>query len=132
MSRPSISGLALACLVLASAAAARAPSPVDRANALLAQMTRSEKVSLAASGQAGVPRLGIPGLATTDGPNGVRTGGPGKTAFPNAEVVAASWNRSLAEAFGVAVGAEVAGKGFNVLFGPTVNILRVPEWGRAA
>ena len=30
------------------------------------------------------------------------------------------------------LGAEAAGKGFNVLLGPTVNILRVPEWGRAA
>jgi len=133
MSRPpTVSGLALACLVLAPVAALGAQSSVDRANALLAQMTRSEKVSLAANGQTGVSRLGIPGLVMTDGPNGVRNGGPGKTAFPNAEVVAASWDRSLAEAFGTAVGAETAGKGFNVLFGPTVNILRVPEWGRTA
>ena len=125
---------AVVCLVLTPAAvpAARRPSPVERANALVAQMTRDEKVSLAASGANGVPRLGIPGLAQTDGPNGVRLAPPGATAFPNAEVVAASWDRSLAEAFGTAVGAEASGKGFTVLLGPTVNILRVPEWGRAA
>jgi beta-glucosidase len=122
--------LALACLLFMPAAGLA--SPVERANALLVQMTRDEKVSLAANGAAGVPRLGIPGLTPTDGPNGVRGGGPGKTAFPNAEVVAASWDRSVAEAFGAAAGAETAGKGFNILLGPTVNILRVPQWGRAA
>src|SRR5262245_6306467 len=125
--------LTLFCLFFTPAAAlARPATPVDRAHALLAQMTRDEKISLAANGQAGVPRLGIPGIATSDGPNGVRLGGAGKTAFPNAEVVAASWDRSVAQAFGAAVGAEAAGKGFDVLLGPTVNILRVPAWGRAA
>ena len=116
----------------AAGLAARAPKPVERANALLAQMTRDEKISLAANGGAGIPRLGIPGLAPSDGPNGVREGGPGKTAFPNAHIVAASWDRSLAESFGAAIGAEASGKGYNILLGPTVNILRVPEWGRAA
>src|SRR6185436_2673602 len=99
----------------AAALAARAPTPVERANALLAQMTRDEKISLAANGGAGIPRLGIPGLAPSDGPNGVREGGPGKTAFPNAHIVAASWDRSLAEAFGAAIGAEASGKGYNIL-----------------
>jgi beta-glucosidase len=120
-------------MLLAPAAhAARRPTPVDRANALLAQMTREEKVSLAANGAAGVPRLGIPGVRPSDGPNGVREASPGATAFPNAVIVAASWDRVLAEQFGAALGAEASGKGFNVLLGPTVNILRVPEWGRAA
>ena len=119
-------------LTTAVALAARPPKPVDRANALLAQMTRDEKISFAANGGAGIPRLGIPGLSPSDGPNGVREGGPGKTAFPNAHIVAASWDRSLAESFGTAIGAEAFGKGYNILLGPTVNILRVPEWGRAA
>jgi len=123
----------LFCLLFtATAALAVDPSPVERANALLAQMTRDEKESLAASGGAGVPGLGIPALVATDGPNGVRGGGPGKTAFPNAQIVAASWDRSLSEAFGVALGAETWDKGNNIIFAPTVNILRVPYWGRAA
>ena len=108
------------------------PNPVDRADALLAQLTFDEKVALAASGSAGVPRLGIPAIAASDGPNGVRLGGAGKTAFPNAQAVAASWDRALAERFGSAIGAEAAGKGFNLTLGPTVNILRTPKWGRAA
>lgn len=106
--------------------------PIARANALLAQMTFEEKVALAANGQAGVPRLGIPPISASDGPNGIRGGGPGKTAFPNAQVVAATWDLALAERFGRALGAEAAGKGYNLLLGPTINILRTPKWGRAA
>jgi beta-glucosidase len=123
------------CFLLTTAPtahAARRRSPVDRANALLAQMTRDEKISLVANGGAGIPRLAIPGLAPSDGPNGVREASPGATAFPNAVTVAASWDPRLAEEFGTALGAEASGKGFNILLGPTVNILRVPEWGRAA
>src|SRR5262245_31348936 len=93
-----ISTFTLACLLATAAAAPAADfgTAVTRANALLTQMTRDEKVSLAADGGAGVPGLGIPGLVATDGPNGVRGGGPGKTAFPNAQIVAASWDRQLA------------------------------------
>ena len=34
-------------------------------------------------------------------------------------------------AYGSAYGAEQAGKGHNIALGPTVNILRLPLWGRA-
>ena len=112
--------------------AAARRTPVTRVNALLEQMTLDEKISLAADGRRGISRLGIPGLAMTDGPNGVRLGPPTVTAFPAAETVAASWDTVLARRFGSALGAEAAGKGFNVLLGPTVNILRTPKWGRAA
>ena len=59
-----------AALVAAGAAAsigvaAPRPTPLQPANALLAQMTRDEKISLVANGGAGVPRLGIPALAPT-------------------------------------------------------------------
>ena len=126
-----------AALVAAGAAssigvAAPRPTPLQQANALLAQMTRDEKISLVANGGAGVPRLGIPALAPSDGPNGVRNGSPPRTAFPNAQVLAASWDTTLAQRFGVAVGDEAVAKGFNILLGPTVNILRTPLWGRAA
>ncbi len=130
--RPAGIAVVLILTLAPAVPAARRATPVDRANALLAQMTRDEKVSLAANGAAGIPRLHIPGLAMTDGPNGVREAAPGATAFPGAVAVAASWDRTLAEDFGAAVGAEASGKTFNVLFGPTINILRVPEWGRAA
>jgi beta-glucosidase len=129
--------LAAAVAVVALAAgrptiAAPGQTAVERANALLAQMTLDEKISLAASGDAGIPRLGVPPLVASDGPNGVRLGTPNVTAFPNAQILAASWDRALARRFGTALGAETAGKGFNLLFAPTVNILRTPKWGRAA
>lgn len=115
---------------LTPAAAAR--SPEERASKLVAQMTQDEKISLAASGETGVPRLGIPPLVFIDGPNGIGHGATNVTAFPNAEVVAASWDRSLAQRFGIALGTEAAGKGVNVLLAPTVNILRTFRWGRTA
>ncbi len=48
----------------------------DRVEALLAQLTLEEKISLAAGidawHTAPVPRLGIPRIKVTDGPNGAR------------------------------------------------------------
>ena len=76
----------------------------------------------------GIPRLGIPELALTDGPAGVRHG-PG-TAFPAPVALAATWDRALAQQYGAALGAETKAKGQNVLLGPMVNIVRVPEGGR--
>lgn len=105
---------------------------VARADALLAQMTREEKIAVAAGNAAGVPRLGIPPQVFGDGPNGVGHGAAGVIAFPNAEVVAATWDPNLAERFGDALGAETAGKGINVIAAPTVNIVRTPRFGRAA
>ena len=107
------------------------PSPEERASALVVRMTRDEKVALVSSGTTAIPRLGIPALTPLDGPNGVGHGAANVTAFPNAEVVAASWDRSVAQRFGAALGVEAAGKGVNLLFAPTVNILRTPLWGRA-
>src|SRR5262245_38063856 len=99
-------GAAHLLLLAPSAHAARRASPVDRAKALVAQMTRDEKVSLAANGAAGIPRLAIPAVNPSDGPNGVREAAPGATAFPNAVMVAASWDRALAEDYGTALGEE--------------------------
>jgi beta-glucosidase len=75
-----------------------------------------------------IPRLGIPELALTDGPAGVRHG-PG-TAFPAPVALAATWDRALAHGYGAALGAETKAKGQNILLGPMVNIVRVPEGGR--
>ena len=54
------------------------------------------------------------------------------TAFPDAETIAASWDPGVARAYGRALGAEAAGKGFDWLFAPTINIVRTPRWGREA
>ena len=122
--------------------AAQALGPERRAALLVAQMTLDEKISMVHGDPAvpagtagyvpGVPRLGIPPLYLTDGPNGVGNGSTGVTAFPVAVTTAATWDRAMADAFGTALGAEQLGKGHNVALAPTLNILRTPLWGREA
>jgi beta-glucosidase len=112
------------------------------ADDLVTQLTLDEKISLVhgdafgppgfAGHVPGIPRLGIPDLYLSDGPNGVGNGNTGVTAFPVAEADAASFDTSLVRQFGAALGAEHIGKGHNEALAPTVNILRVPYWGRVA
>ncbi len=119
-------------------------SPVTRANLVLAQMTRDEKVAMlggvdfaggVTSGpnthtgiEMGVPRLGVPTVYYTDGPLGPRQGP--STAMPAPLGLAATFNRALASAYGNVVGNEAKDKGNDVVFGPTVNIMRTPLGGR--
>src|SRR3954465_801739 len=113
-----------------------------RAVGLVKRMTLDEKIQLVhgtgfvrnagfAGHVAGVPRLGIPDLFLADGPNGVGNGATGVTAFPAAINASATWDRSLEQRYGAALGQEQAGKGNNVALAPTINILRVPEWARS-
>ncbi|KAL0572187.1 hypothetical protein V5O48_009782 [Marasmius crinis-equi] len=64
-----------------------------------------------------------------DSPLGVRFG-DFVTAFPPAINVAATWNRELIRARGVAMGEEHRGKGVNVALGPMMNMGRVAQGGR--
>jgi len=108
----------------------------QKVDAIIAQMTLPEKIQMVhgerRTGFIGyvpaIPRLGIPELTLTDGPAGIRHG-PG-TAFPAPIALAASWDRALAESYGVAMGTEAKAKGQNILLAPMVNIVRVPEGGR--
>jgi beta-glucosidase len=112
------------------------------ADGLVSQLTLDEKISLVhgdtfgppgfAGHVPGIPRLGIPDLYLSDGPNGVGNGNTGVTAFPVAEAGAASFDTGLVQQFGAALGAEHIGKGHNEALAPTINILRVPYWGRVA
>jgi len=93
------------------------PTVDEKVNALIARMTLEEKIQMVHGvrrrGLIGyvpaIPRLGIPELSLTDGPAGVRHG-PG-TAFPAPVAVAATWDRSLAQQYGAALGAETKAKG---------------------
>jgi beta-glucosidase len=95
-------------------------------------MTLDEKLILL-SGQGfegrGIPRLGIPDLEMTDGPNGVRWGKTA-TAFPVGISMAAAWDPALIEQTGKMLAKEVLGKGRQVLLAPCVNISRIPQNGR--
>ena len=109
-----------------------------RIEALLAQMTLEEKVSLTAGASmwhtTAVERLGIPAIKVTDGPNGARGGyffgGPSSACFPVGIALASTWNTALVERVGMALGEETKSKGAHVLLGPTVNIHRSPLNGR--
>ncbi len=80
-------------------------------------------------GENGVPRVGLPPLYLTDGPVGVRQGP--STALPSSIALAASFDRALARADGALVGDEAKLKGNDVVYAPTINLLRTPLWGRA-
>lgn len=113
---------------------------------LLRQMTLEEKVAMCHGDTIftipGVPRLGVPGMMFSDGPNGVREDqrldgcGPANrtddyvTALPTGLCVAAAWNPELARDFGVALGAETRARGKDVILGPSINIHRTPLCGR--
>jgi beta-glucosidase-like glycosyl hydrolase len=77
-----------------------------------------------------VPDLCIPALNMQDGPNGVGDGTGGVTAFPDGENAAATFDPTLIQQEGTAMGAEFAGKGVDVALGPTTNLVRDPRWGR--
>ena len=77
----------------------------------------------------GVPRLGVPPLRFSDGPAGIRTAAP-TTALPAPVMLAATFSRSLAGTYGSVLGREAQARHQDVLFGPMVNLVRVPTAGR--
>ncbi|HEY3872480.1 MAG TPA: glycoside hydrolase family 3 C-terminal domain-containing protein, partial [Actinocrinis sp.] len=78
----------------------------------------------------GIPNLCMPAINMEDGPSGVGDGNGGVTAFPDGENAAATFDPTLIQQEGAAMGAEFAGKGANVSLGPTTNLVRDPRWGR--
>ncbi|MDH2445462.1 glycoside hydrolase family 3 C-terminal domain-containing protein [Amnibacterium sp. CER49] len=75
-----------------------------------------------------VPRLGIPGLRFGDGPRGVVLGQA--TAFPVSMARGATWDPSLEERVGTAIGRELRALGGNFFGGICINLPRHPAWGR--
>jgi beta-glucosidase len=122
--------------------------PVDqRVSDLLKRMTIEEKATmLAGSGwmeSAPIPRLGIPAIKMADGPLGVRSwlgssaitnaaNAPKitSTSFPSGVAMAATWNPELVRREGQAIAQETKALGRDMILGPTVNINRIPLWGR--
>jgi beta-glucosidase len=122
--------------------------PVEqRVEDLLARMTPQEKAEmLSGSGwMESQPnaRLGIPAIKMADGPMGVRnwrgssavtnaasTVPVTATAFPAGIGMAASWDPELVTRSAGVIAQEVKSLGRDMILGPTVNINRVPLWGR--
>lgn len=145
----------VSCVLLAMMSLAPADPALSQVNALpearieqlIAAMSVAEKVSMLRGGipgmmppmpaeavgevgyLPGVPRLGIPDLRLTDGPAGVRIG-PATTALPAPVALAATFSADAARAYGRVLGREARANRQDVLFGPMVNIVRVPNAGR--
>jgi beta-glucosidase len=112
---------------------------------IISQMTLEEKAGLCSGldfwHTKAVERLGIPSIMVTDGPHGLRkqaetadhlgmAGSVPSTCFPAGATLASSWDRSLIEKVGVALGEECQAESVSVLLGPAANIKRSPLCGR--
>jgi beta-glucosidase len=116
-----------------------AEGPSERVKALVADLTLDEKAALTAGVDvwttAAVPRLGIPEVRVTDGPNGARgthmgPSGPTAACLPCGSALGATWSPETLAAVGGVLGAEARTKGARVLLAPTVNMHRSPLAGR--
>jgi beta-glucosidase len=109
------------------------------ADLVLAHMTLAEKADFVVlhngdgyeNINSGIPALCIPPLTMQDGPNGLSAGATGVTALPSSLGIAASFDLGLAYDYGQVLGQEARGKGIDAVQGPNLNLLRVPESGRA-
>lgn len=75
-----------------------------------------------------IPRLGIPGVHFSDGPRGVVMGS--STAFPVTMARGATWDTSLEQQVGHAIGLEAKAQGATFYSGVCINLPRHPAWGR--
>jgi hypothetical protein len=115
----------------------RGDSPQLRAHKLVQEMNATEMIALFHGSCGGYTgnvcpntRLGIPQLKMNDGPQGFRGAGSTSTAFPAAITIAASWDATVANSWGKAMGDEFYRKGANVQLGPGLCLARVPRNGR--
>jgi beta-glucosidase len=115
------------------------------ADELLQELTLEEKSSLVCGAglwqTAAVERLGIPQLILSDGPHGLRRQPPADshaaagqslpaTCFPPAVALGSSWDVTLLETVGAAVGREAIAQDVQVVLGPGINLKRSPLCGR--
>jgi beta-glucosidase len=110
---------------------------------MLARMSLAQEVSLMHggglnAGPAGttgaseaIPALKIPAVNQEDGPGGVGDFETGVTQLPAPIALAATFDRAAARCYGQVIGTEARAKGIELMYGPTVNLVRVPQWGRA-
>lgn len=112
---------------------------------LIAQMTLEEKAGMCSGANfwetKAVDRLGIPSIMMSDGPHGLRKQSESPdhmglnasipaTCFPPESALACSWDRSLMEKIGAAIGEECQAENISIILGPGSNIKRSPLGGR--
>ena len=117
---------------------------MQKAQALVAQMTLAEKASQLQHESAAIPRLGIPAYNWwSEGLHGVARADIA-TVFPQAIGLAATWDTPLVQRVGDVISTEFRAKFVNsvsadgssglyrglTVWSPNVNIFRDPRWGR--
>lgn len=113
---------------------------------LLKELTLEEKCALLSGAETfktrGMPEHGIPQIWLSDGPHGLRKQAGESdhlglnpsvpaTCFPTASAVANSWDATLGEEIGAALGEEAAAQEVSVVLGPGLNMKRNPLCGRS-
>lgn len=144
MNRWVIGAIALASSVATGVSAAPLSPSMQKAQALVAQMTLAEKASQLQHESPAIPRLGIPAYNWwSEGLHGVARADLA-TVFPQAIGLAATWDTPLVQRVGDVIGTEfrakfldkVAADGSSTIYrgltvwSPNVNIFRDPRWGR--
>lgn len=113
---------------------------------MLNELTLEEKIAMIHGAglfrTGGVPRLNIPPLYMSDGPNGIRQefkddswepigdSSDYVSWLPSNTCLTSTWNPEMAYYFGQVLGAEARGRGKDVVLAPGINIKRTPLCGR--
>lgn len=112
---------------------------------IISEMTLEEKASMCSGldfwRTKSIERLGIPSIMMTDGPHGLRKQAGASahlginenvpaTCFPSGSGLACSWDKTLIEKVGIALGQECQAEEVSIILGPAANIKRSPLCGR--
>jgi beta-glucosidase len=112
--------------------------PDNTYESLIARLDLVSKVRLLSGASmftlAPEPRIGLHELRLSDGPTGVRglkfSGGRSVALFPNATLLAASWDDDVLAEVGRLLAEEALAQQIHVVLGPTINLHRSPLGGR--
>lgn len=110
----------------------------ERVQALLSALTVEEKISMMASRQPAIRRLGIPEFHIGgEAAHGLMSADGHATVFPQTFGLACSWDAEMMQRIGTAVSDEARayynmrrGLGGLCLWAPTIDMERDPRWGR--
>lgn len=116
---------------------------LQRADALVRQMSLDEKLQFIASKYpfiaspgggagflAGVSHLRIPDISNSDSATGSGSKTQASTTFPSTLAIAASWDRQLSFDFGRQIAIQLRAQGFGMGLGGGTNLTRDPRGGR--
>ena len=106
----------------------------ERVDDLFSRLTPKEKAALihgcGLMSYGDIPRIGLPEIKMTDGPQGIRRDSNCATAFPCGLAMAATWDPAMVAEAGAAMGDECRALDRRVYLAPGLDIMRTPLGGR--